>query len=714
MKRSVWVLALLMVPWAAGEEVRTQSFEDVDGDVMLRSQDGAVEQPDPTGNYANVDVVGGGVWAEDDDAVTFYIRVDDLTDTSQAVLPFSDPDYEFHFRYREQGYRIFIVTALDNPTNGAFGRDGTTFARLERQVDAFRYLPLAEGEVEMDYNEELVKVTVPRGAILDHNQAPLARNATLTGMHVMARSMGWFGFPVAVGGDPSSAAYVGIPEAADRAPDSDTASYVMTTGSVQQRGRLFAVSADPIRWTNGEATTLSFQSTVTNLGSEDLDVLVDVTGIPGSWELAYSDQITIPARSALNATFLVSIPFTHQHGVTDLFEARFKTADDDHLATSVMGVHWPAVPQPAGHHDRLWLHSIPDDVQPPFDAAFAGVHGWFSAKEDLEEDSGDAIQPDFTLSPGAFGAQEGQAHWFLRLEPALRMGLDFRPGEEGTLELATVLPTPVVDPRIEVALLHVGQQQPGRGGFRTSQTLMEGASEPASGAVSGAVAFQVPLHIVDGIDDIAYDPQANLELRISMVATFLTGTGFVNPETVAPSIEPGGSSMQWPLNEYHDPADLTFQTVSELEILVGDAGQERFVNPGRTVVYEFELAYDSPTSTTFEAALTGQNAAWARIIGDDVFTLGPGETRPLALAISAPDDAADNSQADVTLTVTATKNKAIQAGIGTLTTVTTSQDIPDEAARLEELSGELTVTKEAPSLPWLALALALALLARRR
>lgn len=713
MKRSAWVLALLMVPLAVGEEVRTQSFEDADGDVVVRSQDGTVEQPDPTGNYANVDVVAGGVWAEDDDSVTFYIQLDDLTESSQTVLPFSDPDYYFHFQYREQGYRIFVVTALENPTNGAFGRDGTTFARLERQVDAFRYMPLAEGEVEMDHSEELVKVTVPRGAILDHNQAPLARNATLTGLHVTAKSMGWFGFPIAFGGDPSSATYVGIPEAADRAPDTGDAQYVMTTGSVQQKGRLFAVSADPIRWTNGEATTLSFQSTVTNLGSEDLDVLVDVVGVPGSWELAYSDQITVPAKSALNATFLISIPFTHQHGVTDLFEARFETPDRDHLATSVMGVHWPSVPQPAGHHDRLWLHSIADEVQPPFDAAFSGVHGWFSAKEDLEEDSGDAIEPDFTLSPGAFGAQEGQAHWFLRLEPALRMGLDFRPGDEGTLELATSLPTPVVDPRIEVELLHVrGQQE--RGGFRTSQTLMTGASEPASGAVSGNVAFQLPLHVVEGIDDIAYDPEANLELRISMYATFLTGTGFVNPATVAPSIEPAASSMQWPLNEYHDPADLTFQTVSELEIRVGATGQERFVNPGRTVVYEFELAYDSPTSTTFEAALTGKNAGWAQIIGDAVFTLGPGETRPLALAISAPDDAPANSQADITLTVTATKNKAIQAGIGTLTTVTTSEDIPDEATRLEELSGELTVTKEAPGLPWLGIAVALALLARRR
>ncbi len=461
------VLFLLMLPLIGAEQVEHEVFVDQDGDVMIQTQDGAFGQQDATGYYKNVDVVGGGVWSEDDDYVQFYIEVDDLTDSSQVPLPFSDPDYYFYFDYGQQGYRIFVATALENPFNSVFGREGEVRASLQERVGDFNFRGITEVDVEMDYGEEKVFISVPRSAIVDENQAPLARNSTLSNIWMEAKSMGWFGFPVFLGGPSGQANYVGIPQASDLAPEETVGNYQMVTGSILQDGDIFAISDDPIRWTNGEATTLTFVSRVTNTGAEDVTVDVAVTGAPSAWEMAYSDHFTIPAGASVNHTVLATIPFGHQHGVTKMFQSVYESEDGDHKATSMLGVHWPEIPQPAGHHNQLWLHSAPFSADPPFDALFSGTHAWFSAKEDVEADEQTPILPDYTAIPGFFGAQEGRAVWFMDLEPALRMGLDFQEGVNGMLEAGFQVPVPMLDPRLEVTLIHtqtVESQDNGRGG----------------------------------------------------------------------------------------------------------------------------------------------------------------------------------------------------------------------------------------------------------
>ncbi|MGB1586686.1 MAG: hypothetical protein ACPHID_06545 [Thermoplasmatota archaeon] len=708
------VLLLLLVPMASAVEVQSEVFVDRDGDVVLSTQDGSVNQADPTGFYSNVDVVGGGVWAEDDDTVTFFLRLDDLTEESQVPLPFSDPDYYLYFQHGEQGYRVFVATALENPFNGLIGRTGDLRATLDRQLDQFRYQSIAEVEAIMDTSEEIITMAVPRAALVDENQAPLARNGTLHNMHVESRSMGWFGFPMQVGGPGSQPMYVGIPQALDVAPDDGTGTYKMITGSVRQKGSIFAISDDPIRWTNGEATTIGFQARLTNTASEDVSVAAHVRNPDSTWEVAFSDRITIPAASSINHTILVSIPFSHNHGATKMFDVHYASDDGDHEATTLLGVHWPFVPQPAGHHDTLWFHSYQEQIDPPFDTLFQGVHGWFSAKQELEEDEGEAVVPDFVAVPGFFGSQEGRAIWFMRLEPGLRMGLDFRPGQTGSMELGFNLPVPVVDPRVEVTLMHErpGPGFEGRGQSTIHEDLMSGISETTDGVVSGGLSVEMELQPAADVDDIPYTQDANLVLFIDLQGTFLFGTPFANQEGLVPTLEPGTSSFRLPLNEYHDPTDLSFQTDASIQITPGEQGQERFVNPGRTVVYTFDLTFEGAGEATFEATLTGRNGDWGRIIGDTVFTADGGRT--LAVAVTAPEDARDGEQADLTLTIANRDNAAIQAGIGMLTTVTSSTDIPDESDYESELNGELTDDKESPGLPVALLVAALVLLVRRR
>lgn len=719
MKRS-WAVSLAFLfllpgPVASGEEVQESLFVDSPGDVEVQSADGSIGQPTPTG-AENLDLVGGGVWAETDDTLTFFLQVKDLTENSQGA-PFMDPDYTLDFRYHDQGYRVSVITALGNPVNDAFGRDATQ-AWLQKEVGPERYQNIADADAVLDFTEERVLVTVPRDAVVDQNQAPLGRNATLSQFRATASSLGFFSFPLPTGqeGGPR----VGLPRFFDAAPDGGFgADYVLTTGKVDQRGSLFAVSDDPIRWTNGEATTLTFHVRLTNTGTKDIPVQVATRGVEPSWQIAYSDALTVGPGKSVNATLLATIPFVHNHGLLKLFDATFQSPEGEHYATARLGVYWAETPQPAGHHDTVWFHSAQNEVPAPFNTLFAGTHGWFNAKEEVEGDEAVPVPAQFAFPPGPFTQNRGVALWGFSLEPSLRMGLDFLLDEQGQADIALRLPVPVVDAHMEIQLYSVQVQQsqgPGQRGFTVERTLLaEGASAPLAGAVSGDALFEVPLQALPEADLIPYGNEGNLYVQILLDATFLAGGGFLNPESIAPSLEPQASKMRLPLEEYHDPVDLGFQTDGSLKIQAGEDGQERLVNPGRTVVYTFELIFDGNGPATFNTHQSGANPEWAAILGDQSITLEPGTTRTLAVAVTAPADARAGDVSDVTLRLVHKDNAAIQAGINLRTVVTTSEDIPDEADRSHRIDGELTKDRDSPMpSPLLLLAALVAVVLQRR
>lgn len=720
---AVGVLALLLLatlPAAEAVEVEQEIVQDDESDVVIQSADGTVEQSD-NGQFPNVDLVSAGVWAEDESSVTFFVQVADLGDSSQNPMPFSDPDYRLHFSLGEQGYRLRIDTALQNAINDATGRSGTAFGRLEQEVSEDQFRAIAQAEVEIDPSDDMVRAVVPRAAIVDEKQAPLGLNRTMTDFWATATSMGQFAFPVGQtgpGGDPVT--YVGMPAAFDQAPDSlggILGSYQMTTGELKQKGDLFAVSADPVRWTNGEASTLVYEVQVTNTDDQDLVVFADIRNAKDGWTMAFSDRLTIPAGEHVNATVLATIPFGHNHGAIHMFEAAFESEDGDHVGVADLGVYWPEVPQPAGHHDQIWLHAqTVDNENQFFPQVQDEVHAWLSAKEDEEDDDGSVIPSMFSL-PFGFppGTGNAIAYWQIALEPGLRMGLDLRPDETASSEFAVDLPVPALDPRLTVYLNHVTVEEGGRGqGFSDPVEVASGSSEALSGPTSGRQVFPIEMTIGQEADDIPYEPGSNLVLTVLLEATAMAGGGFLNPEQAAPGLVPGATMMTLPLNEYVEPVDLNFQTTGSLALTAGEDGQQRLVNPGRTVVYAFELSHAGNDDIPVTASITGTNAEWARVVGDASFTLGAQETRLVGLAVTAPRGAGQGERADLTLSIAHDDNAAVQAGINTVTTVDTDTDIPDETERLDGLDKDLSKSKESPGLGLLVLLGAIAIAARRR
>jgi hypothetical protein len=689
------------LPASGAVEVDTTLLDDPANDVVISTADGQTSQPEG-GNLKDVDLRSFGILAEDLDTVSFFVDVESLTAASQNPAPFGDPDYRIYFQYGTQKYRAAIDTVLDNPGTSAFPRESR--GRLESEQGAGIFRTVVDGPVTLDFSANRASVALPRAAIVDQTQAALGLNNTLTSLWATAQSMGFCCMPVGQtepGGD--SVYEAGAPKAFDQVPNQMAGAlpkYAMTTGELKSRGGLFAGSNEPIRWTNGEASTLVFQTSVTNTQDQKIDLAVSVKDKMPQWTVSFSDSISVPARSFVNVSFLVTIPFSHQHGSIHHFQAAFNAVNGNEFAAVDLGVYWPIVPQPAGHHDTLWLHSLKETPDNDFEGLFgSGLHGWFSAVEEEEFDDGDDISTQFVW-PANPEDQKGVAFWRMYLEPGLRMGLDFRTEETGTAEIAINFPTTIVDPELEYRIDYAEVRQPrGRNddGIDNAVPIISGSSGVIPGPVSGIQVFPLILDIEDAADEIAFKSGTNLILTLVLRATAIGGT-MGNDQGANPALKTSQSVMQWPLNEYQEPIDTNFQTDGALELNVGVEGQSRPVNKGETTIYTFDMKYHSSTAGAFRVELSGTNLEWATLVGDTEFSMVPHAERRLGLAVTAPKSASSGERADITFRVIDVANAAVQAGITTVTMVDDSEDFPDEAFRITDLDKELTTSKDSPGL----------------
>ncbi len=710
MRWTVAALALLLMPLGvAGQQAPVQLMEDPAGDVQILGPDGTPTTADPTGQAA-LDILDAGIFAETPEILTFYLTVKDLNAASTTPT-LGGITYTFDFLFGTKGYRALVYMPTGQPWEPVFQADEPRAFLMEGTPSSgYRFRESVEARTEASTNQ--VIVDVPRALLVDHDQAPLARGRAITDLAVVSKTGPNMEFRVPdPQGGPGSRA--NPPRLADVAPGDGTGpSYTLLTGNEVQRGDIFSDVVDPVRWTNGEATTLSYSVRLSNRGDAAEVVAVRLEGADPSWELAHSEVIKLGAGESRNVTVLVSIPFVHQHGKLHSFDAIFETKNGD-MATARLGVYWPRIPQPAGHHDTVWFHGAAlDSPGAPFDVLFAGNRGWFNAADAAidELDAGDPITADVSIPPAmlaAFGGQtEGFAWWSLPLEPELRIGLDFDMSRLGSFSTAINLPGPVNDPSVHVQL--VLEEREARRGFflggddRVERTLLAYGNASYPGLQSGRLDVSMDLTPTPDADLVPHtamrEVERNLAVQVYMAGSAMAAAGFFDNEAIQYTLDPTASTMALPLFEYHEKVDLAFATDRSIELIVGDKGQERDVNPGRTVVYSFTLDYKGSAPDSFDLAVSGTNADWATILGDATIRLEPGKPRTLALAVAAPDKAFAGDTADITLTATSSSNSAVQGGIRTLTRVVTDRDIPDERDDALVLSGELTKGKESPGI----------------
>lgn len=624
------------------------------------------------------------------DALAFTLTLDDLR--SDGVTFVDTVTHVLTFRIGTVDYVLTFVRGsyADSPTETSHG------VSLWRAVAGDGLHFVSEYDVEVDEPAGTLAAAVPRVHLVDEAGAKAAPGTVLEDLAVTSRPSAGNGANLA--GDLANllldelgvGGVVPRVEVQDRMPDAGALAYAVRTGAGVAQGMTLTVE-EPARLSNGEATTLLFVVRVRNDQEDPRALHFQQSGAPADWDVWFPAQgAALGAGEAREVPVLVRMPFVHQHGARNEFTLRVSDpGDPDVFGETQLAVEFTAVPQPSGHHPRLWIHTAPSAN----DFAFHGddVRGGRSEPFlNAREEDGDG-------SPAASNGPVGPNRtlgWRVPLAPGLGMGLHFIEGGEGELSFTLDANNePQSGLRLGGALVHVTA-------LGNETVLARFQAAPVDLMPGESHEFSGPLVVQPGVGRIPYQPRANLELHLWPESDL--AFGLQHSLLVSSDLSLRGGTLDLPLLEYHDDVDASF---GDLRTLVLDAGvRERFVNPGETTLFDVRVTNGGATDRALSLRLLG-DTAWATLL-PETLTVPAGGSATVLVSVQVPADARDGEQAD--LVVEAVGADGVRALLRLVARVDSTSDHPD-------LSGQVPTAsvKESPGAPALAGLLAVAVVAAR-
>ena len=713
------LLAALMLPVAlpgatAQEPFATHIADDTTGDVKVTSQ-GQGANP-PADAYAAADLKALDI-LETPENFIFTLTVANLK--PQAEAPFQgSTQYYVTFLQHDSIYRLHISR---QSFVAAFYS-----ARLEG-FDAGRggFYAVAAYDVVAEISSNTLAVTVPRQDLLDANGSAPHPETPVTGFHAATS-----GFSSITGNRPSK---IGAAAAQpviiqDFMPDSGNATTDLAIHfGAKQSGHARLSSETPTRASNGEATTFVFLVQASNLATHESTFTLSTTTIPQSWTVKLpSTQITIPGNGSVTLPVLVTTPFTHSHGSFQNFMVQMTdVADANSVGAVQLGIRYTQPPQPAGHHSEVWFHSEFTSDDPTSQQAFStlgfGGNIYMNAEEtDPIDDAVDVPgQNDGTAVNGT--APEQAFSWEVPLSPGLELGLDFDTTLRGHLQVNVKTQAPLPAAVLKGQLVYYAppaSQGNGPPADRGATTVLADLVPTAPQQLDNSKVWQLDADVVPRpeADFIPFQRGASMVLLLNLT-TERADPPF--PGSLSPAIA-SGSYMTLPLFEYHDPVNDIF--ISNVELVVGSQ-QDRFANPGQTVLFNLTVQNHGSADATFNLDLAGTNSEWAHILPADRAVMVPaGGSYAFNVVVKVPADvtvptsaAVDKPAADLVVSATDQADPNQHALVRLYTTVDASTHKDDSAAvaLLEEKEGAKAKTPGFEAAAALA-ALALAFVALRR
>ena len=679
---------LAAIPPAAGQAMPAPLLTDDEGDATTT----VAGTPGPSANavYPGADLVALSL-AESASDVTWVLQVGDLRPNNEET-GVDGMAYAIRFEHHGRFFLLGIVRHLPLVQESAY-------AYLDARDASDGYWgtvwSAGSGDVVMDFAADTYTVTLPRLLLADADGAPPFPGRNLTAISVRSVTTMGGGFVYTDGsGSPLVNAYTIV----DDMPDAGQppATYAVLVG-VQQSGHAHLASAMPFRASNGEATTFVYHVEATNNGPDNETFELTASNVPTRVSVVVPvPLLPIPSNTTAIVPILASVPFAHVHGGLDTFLLELTSLDDpESVGRLEMGINYLAVPQPAGHHDKIFLHNPSQAAATPglLGSVLPYAIGTMSTVED------ETTLPDFHSDSLTFNGLGSRFDWEYHLAPALQMGLDVDLERMGLASLTVGTTAPLMQATLEGSLYVAGQDSVLVGSLAPQAPVDIGAQ--------GKHTFDVEFVPWKDADEVPLQPGNNLVLRLSLFGA--TIPGFPGNDA-APYIAPGGW-MQLPLDEWHDDVDDALAAVDGPS-LTSLGPQERLVNPGEAVVFNVSVENPTNESVPFRLAVTGQNSAWA-VLPEDSFVLPPESNATLSLIVRAPAEALEGERADLVLQAYPRDEPSLRGLIRLVVDVDTDADHVDEAP----LAKELTKSKDAPA-PGTALLVAalagLALLRRRR
>ncbi len=685
----VVVLALSMAWGAAAQSEGADArvvVEDPTGDVQVEYT--GVQEPAPEG-FEHVDLVQVWMGPENVAHVEFGLELQSWTN-ERGEEPLSRT-LRIHFSFADQIHRLEVRSCREEPFT------------LSVVTDPAGYSSSHVGCVPGAIDEEvgIARADVAKSLIRDRNGTSVRYGTHIDDVSAYAST-------VVAGVGFCTGLWNCTAWAYDRAPDTGAEGRLAIENGLQGVGHLQVVSPHAIRFSNGESTTLVYRVLIDNFGSEEDAVFLEAEDVPEEWDLRYPPRLIVPGGGSVEFPVIVSFGFSHRHGETIEFNLTAQsTVDPASHAWTHLGVHWPEIPQPAGHHNIVYLHSRSEASQEQ-------ERLWMNPlPEDPDPDADGEPVPSYVL-------YSNETHtyrpWVVPLVPGLHIGLDFDLDREGTASLAVSTGAPVQNGYVEAWLLHCqpgnetgrsvsGQECPGG----SWHALASGQSTKQSWGGDTRQDFVVPLTPTAYSDLVPYaGPASNMLLEVRLMKENDDALGLSSSMPSA-QLHTKETSLDLPLREYHDPIDQAYHGVGLLS-LVPSGPFEKPVNPSETVVFPFNLTNDAPRTMDVALSAEGHNAEWARWAGEQGFALEPGEKRALQLVVVAPEVAVDGERAEVFAVASQVDDAAVVAISRLRASVVQAVDVPDEKDQVRD-GDDRTV----PGIPaTMVLAILVAALAIRR
>jgi hypothetical protein len=476
---------------------------------------------------------------ESETQLDFYITTEDWR---AATTPFIDSaSILIPFSYGESNFAIGID--IYNPP-------GSLAERL------IRANLLADFKVGSGYGRQYLSLeTEVTGAevhtwfekkdIRDENGAPLVAGRTITGIHASSLQ-----------GHIGQIDNENYAVTMDRMPDSGTMDLDLIVGKPQSE-TLQLISLSPLRWSNGGATIFAFEPRVLALENETVTFAAE--NIPAGWIVHVPEPTMILDD---RVTVYLETPTRHNHAGEEMFT--LMASKGEHTARLDLGVFYPEIPMPAGHHADLYLHGRPAIFESPDEqvlAAAFGVSGidfgniYMNTDESQSSDAG-PIPADFTFD-------ERSWVWPVMLEPFLRTGLNFTESPS-PVEITTESPTIPTTGTLSGELIFLAPE----GGYSW------GSDEPIRGHALATFSEQISLGDTVttewqgwNLTDTSYRPGVQLAMNLFFDPDPPENLPIIPLPTQGPwtPVLTGGK-MTLPLGEYHDDVTIPLTEAQETEL----------------------------------------------------------------------------------------------------------------------------------------------------
>jgi hypothetical protein len=611
---------------------------DPAGDVMLHSEIPPSEVPVPR---PDIDFLGLDV-AETPGEILVFLRLASLHDPDDGS---QKPDGMFTVWFEAAGTPLSVWIPY-SPSNGAYE------AHLQ-SADGSE--DLADLQLDVVPRLSAFVAHIPRGVLADAIDGQAAKGVSLAGWRAEALALrtikqdSWLGDDINM----------------DLA---DPVEFVLSYGTPQS-GPIQLSSPSPYVVSNGLATSYPMKLFVSNTKAQASDIHLRAADVPSGW------QVTLPSSAIhldpgkANITFVLTVPFRHQHGGLDQFVV--EAVEGTTVQASLdMGIVYTAIPQPAGHHNTLYIHS--------------GVTGPYM--NTLSEDEADTGEP-YTKGPLDPGAV-----WRIPLEPNLASGLDFDLARTGTITVAFANRAPSQGMQLTGGLRVTG------GGADLAVASLAFANSP-DGQAMQQTQFTGTVAPLPEADLLPFTPGMQLVLDLELTDAAEQAITFLPP-----SLLPGGE-LVLPLFDYHDDIDGALATISGL------AWNRTTVQvrapPGGLAVVPLTLEALDGATHAVRIQVDSNPEGITQYRGEDLLVVKPSQRASGTVVVNVPGDAFDGQLLDAVVVA------EDQAGSGALA-VSRIAIVVDRTAPSGVDAGQ-AMEKESPSPLFAVLgAMAIALLASRR